>query len=105
MTSAGDSIRLTTIECEAGTRFLWSDVRAVTVVTRPSEHDDILALRFALADGRVVELSEECPGFTQLVQFLPEVLPGFPDHNEWLYEASEGGPESETLLYEAGGAR
>jgi hypothetical protein len=101
MSAASDAIHLTSEGCEAGVRFLWSDVRAVSAVTRPSEYDDLLALRFALRDGRTVELNETRPGFTQLVQFLPEVLPGFPDQNEWLYEATEAAPESETVLYEA----
>ncbi|HEY0591120.1 MAG TPA: hypothetical protein VGF40_05100, partial [Thermoanaerobaculia bacterium] len=95
---------LTSEGCEAGARFLWSDVRAVSVVTRSSELDDLLALRFALRDGRTVEVNETRPGFTQLVQILPDVLAGFPDQNEWLYDATEADPESETLLYEAGGA-
>lgn len=104
MSTEGEpSILLTTEECETpAARFLWSDVRAVTVSSRPAEHDDVLALRFLLSDGRTVELSEEGPGFTQLVEFLPEVLRGFPDHNEWLYDAAEAEPGSETLLYERG---
>lgn len=103
MSAEADAIRLTSEGCDAGAPFLWSDVRAVSVVTRPSEYDDLLALRFALRDGRTVELAETRPGFTQLVQVLPDVLPGFPDQNEWLYDASESDPESETLLFEAGG--
>lgn len=101
MSAAADPIRVTSEGCEAGAQFLWSEVLAVSAVTRPAEYDDLLALRFALRDGRTVELNETRPGFTQLVQFLPEVLPGFPDQNEWLYEATEASPESETLLYEA----
>lgn len=101
MSAAEEPIRLTSEGCDAGVTFLWSDVHAVSVVNRPSEDDDLLALRFALRDGRTVELNETRPGFTQLVQFLPEVLPGFPDQNEWLYDATEADPESETLLYEA----
>lgn len=103
MSAEPEAISVTSEGCEAaGVRFLWSDVGAVSVVSRPSESDDLLALRFALRDGRTLELVETRPGFTQLVQALPAVLPGFPDQNEWLYDASESDPQSEMLLYEAG---
>lgn len=101
MSAADAPIHLTSEGCDAGEPFLWSDVRAVSVVTRLYGDDDLLALRFALSDGRTVELNEARTGFTQLVQALPEVLPGFPDQNEWLYDASDGDPESETMLFEA----
>lgn len=101
-TADRDPIIVTDEGCQGAARFLWSDVRAVSVANRPTDRDDILVLRFALLDARSVELSEEVPGFTQLVQFLPEALPGFPDHNEWLYEVSEAEPGSETLLFEQG---
>ena len=102
MSAAGESAIVVTSEgCEGAARFLWSDVRAVSVANRPGERDDVLALRFTLRDGKAIEVSEEVSGFTQLVQVLPEVLPGFPDHNEWLYEASETEPGAETLLFEA----
>jgi hypothetical protein len=101
MSDAGaPSIVVTSEGCEGAARFLWADVRAVSVANRPGEQDDILALRFALRDGRTVELTEAISGFTQLVHVLPEVFPGFPEHNEWLYEAAETEPGSETLLFE-----
>jgi hypothetical protein len=104
MSATGEtSINVTSEGCEGAARFLWSDVRAVSVANRPAPDDDLLVLRFTLRDGRSVELSEQISGFTQLVQFLPEVLPGFPDHNEWLYEAGETEPGAETLLFEQGG--
>ncbi|HEU5163748.1 MAG TPA: hypothetical protein VFV54_11415 [Thermoanaerobaculia bacterium] len=101
MSSAGESsITVTSEGCEGAASFLWSEVRAVSVANRPGEEDDILALRFALRDGRTMEVREDVAGFTQLVQVLPEVFPGFPDHNEWLYEAAETEPGSEMLLFE-----
>ncbi|MFN2441180.1 MAG: hypothetical protein ABR517_00705 [Thermoanaerobaculia bacterium] len=103
MSAPGEpSITVTSEGCEGAARFFWSDVRAVSVASRPAHDDDVLVLRFTLRDGRSLELSEQIAGFTQLVQFLPEVLPGFPDHNEWLYEVSETEPGSETLLFEQG---
>ena len=87
--------------CQGPVPFLWTEVRAVSVANRPAPDADVLALRFTLRDGRSIELSEEVPGFTQLVQFLPEVLPGFPEHDEWLYDAAGTAPNSETVLFEA----
>lgn len=101
MSVSGESIVVTSEGCEGAARFRWSDVRAVSVANRPGDLDEVLALRFALRDGGVIEVSEEVSGFTQLVQILPEVLPGFPDHNEWLYDAAETEPGAETLLFEA----
>jgi hypothetical protein len=84
-------------------RFRWEDVERITARRRPGGDEDELALRFALRDGRSVEVPESIPGFTQLVVLLPELLSGFPESNEWLYEVGDADPSDEELLYEAAG--
>ena len=44
---------------------------------------DLLCLQFFTADGTVIEIHEEMPGFDELPDILPDRLPGFPPRSEW----------------------
>lgn len=105
MSNSADNpvVVVTSDGCEfADQRFRWEQVERITARKRPGGDEDELALRFALRDGKTLEVGESTPGFTQLVVLLPELLSGFPESNEWLYDVGDADPSEEELLFEAG---
>ncbi len=63
----------------------WSDISSLRAYTRDTPENPI-CLVIQLRDGSEVEIQEDAPGWSSLVNALPTKLPGTPPPEEWITE-------------------
>ncbi len=62
----------------SGVAVAWADVLAITTYKRDLFTYDDICLAFKVGPGRWVEVSEEEPGFAELVKAMEKAFPGVP---------------------------
>jgi len=78
--------------CVAAAR--WSDVRRLRAYRRELASSDALCVAVELADGSLMELREEAPGFDAFLDRASATLPGLLPYGDWhhtLVAAAAGG--------------
>jgi len=78
--------------CVAAAR--WSDVRRLRAYRREIGSSDALCVSVELADGSLMELREEAPGFDAFLDRAAATLPGLLPYGDWhhtLAATSAGG--------------
>jgi hypothetical protein len=65
-------------------RLTWAAVTRVTAYKRDLFAVDLVCLLFETADGRRIEVDEECGAWDRLLETLPSVLPGALDRDRIL---------------------
>ena len=60
----------------------WHDVRAVLAYKRDVYAVDLICLGFVTPE-RTIEVHEDMPGWSQLLEQLPSWLPGVPPVSDW----------------------
>ena len=78
--------------CVAAAR--WSDVRRLRAYRRELASSDALCVAVELADGSLMELREEAPGFDAFLDRASATLPGLLPYGDWhhsLIAAAAGG--------------
>ncbi len=77
----------------------WSEVTKVDAYQRDQFQKNVF-LVLTLKDGSHVELNENLPGWTEVINALPEALSGCLPRGEWWRgSAGEGDPSWRTIYY------
>jgi hypothetical protein len=66
-----------------GCEMLWEDVVRVTGYKKDCLTVDQVRFEFASKDGTLVVVTEDMPGWKELIEVLPKFLPGFPTEAHW----------------------
>lgn len=63
--------------------FTWQEVASVSAFKRDTYIVDLICVIFELNRQTTIELNEEMPGWSHLVEMIPQYLPGALAQDEW----------------------
>ena len=82
--------------CVAAAR--WGDIRRLRAHRRAIAQSDVLCLRVELADGSVLELREEAPGFDAFLDRCATMLSGLLPYRDWHHKLDAAAPDDDGIV-------